>query len=292
MKYKKISMAFERYENRFFRTVLVPENINLVDLGCVLCTAAGAEFEHHFLFDVPSGVSYVPDIFLEYGDMEKDQPMKKYTLAALGEKFDFTYDTGDFWNFKCNVGKHAEEKNEGETAYLTGGAGQGIWEDNSYTLRMYLDGELPGDMDTEDADQGIFFPWNVEIEKLSDFDTAFVLEDAAFEFGSRCRTNIEMYKENMQGNSGDSSESEDELQVMDLDVTAGNAVSYIKASALELAGQDKDVHAVFLRLQEKYGDDTALNMISAVIAENAFDVLSGNQPEDPAYYRTRIEKLK
>lgn len=64
MVYKKIKIGFHNYNNRFNRTILVREDINLIELGCVICTSLRAEFEHYFLF-IRNDLYYTPDCFIE-----------------------------------------------------------------------------------------------------------------------------------------------------------------------------------------------------------------------------------
>ena len=50
MIYRKIRVGLSGYEDRFYRVVSVRGDISLYELGVVLGTALGAEFEHMFLF--------------------------------------------------------------------------------------------------------------------------------------------------------------------------------------------------------------------------------------------------
>lgn len=103
MYYKKVKLVFKHCEpNRFFRTFLVDENINLVDLGCAFVTALNGAYEHNFLFETKSKV-YNPRAFMEYEAFDDDVLMDDYSLKDLGDRFEFTYDTGDGWDFKATV---------------------------------------------------------------------------------------------------------------------------------------------------------------------------------------------
>ena len=60
MKYKQIKITFDYSKpNRFYRTLLVKENINLVDLGCAIVTAFNGTFEHYFLFRKDKKILYL-----------------------------------------------------------------------------------------------------------------------------------------------------------------------------------------------------------------------------------------
>lgn len=283
MKYKKIRLAFKHYEDRFFRVIAVPENINLTDLACVFCTATGAEFEHTFLFDVPHHAMYLPDTFLESGSSDTERPMGQYSLKDLPAQFDFLYDPANAWEFACTVENEYIPAHDA-FAFLLDGKGQGIWEDTSYTLKMYLEGELSGDLDEEDAEAGVYFPWNYEIEKLSDFDTAFHLAEEAEGFSERCRDIAVQLR-------GEPEETAEEFPGHGVYCLTEDAVDYMLSHTFDLIQREEYIRAVFERLSKKYGNDDALKMIAAVLAEKVLDLLQGHPAEDE-YYHTRIERLK
>ena len=106
-------------------------------------------------------------------DLIQEVPMKKYALKDLGDKFVFTYDTGDNWKFNCRVLKSEKTIVGAAIGYLVDGKGQGVWEDNAYSIFKYLSGEIDPNTSEEDESIGLYFPWNFEIEKFSDFDTKF-----------------------------------------------------------------------------------------------------------------------
>ncbi len=197
MVYKKIKIGFHNYNNRFNRTILVREDINLIELGCVICTSLRAEFEHYFLF-IRNDLYYTPDCFIEspLSYYINEVPMKKYQLKDLGDEFTFLYDTGDNWEFDCKVYKKTVKIDEDyKFAYLLNGKGQGIWEDNIQTLTMYLDGEIDPNCNEENEDKGIYFPWNFIIDKYLDFDTSFDLDIEKDIFDCDVGYNIEIYLE-------------------------------------------------------------------------------------------------
>lgn len=196
MNYKKIKMEYRYKKDRFNRIILVREDINLIELGCAMCTAVRAEFEHCFLF-YKGKITFSPDVFIAEGwNNENEFPMKEHSLSDLGDKFSFCYDTGDNWMFDCKVYKREVELMDDRIAFLLDGTGQGIWEDNVWTLSRYLYGELDPECE-EDEDNEIYFPWNVEIEKLSDFDTKFNIDEEKELFDMQLNDNIEIYLEVM-----------------------------------------------------------------------------------------------
>ena len=194
MKYTKIKAEFRDAHDRLNRTLLVRSDISLPELGCVLCTAFHAEYEHLFLFE-KKGTSYVPGPFME-DPIPGYKLMDRFHLKDLGNSFRFVYDTGDDWTFDVKVYKQETMLEEDLPAVITGGAGMGIWEDNSYTLRSYLAGKIDPESDEEDEEKGYYLPWNMSIEKYGDFDH-FDLEAEQEFFSEVIEQDISNYKEQM-----------------------------------------------------------------------------------------------
>lgn len=300
MNYKKIKMEYQYGKNRFYRTLLVREDINLIELGCAMCTAVRAEFEHCFLF-LKGKTSFSPDVFLEesWGD-ENEVPMKKYSLSDLGDKFSFWYDTGDDWLFNCKVYKKETKIVGASLAYLVDGAGQGIWEDNAYTLDRYLNGELDPECDEEDEEKGIYFPWNFEIEKLSDFDTAFNIEEEKEMFDDMLNVNIEQYLEGMHGEGYEleiKPRTQEVLGNWDMDNGPDDSVN-MRLNTMIMNTVDEQikimdfVNSKYQELAKKYDDLTARNKIGEVLVEEIFDTLKNGTPYSESDYKKKIEKIK
>ena len=193
MEYLKLKVKFKPYPKRFYRTLLVRPDINLVDLGCILVTALEGTFEHCFLFETRD-FSYEPIMFLtEYVNI-KSRLMDDYTINDLGEKFSFVYDTGCNYEFDCSVMKKRVEVSDEESAYLIDGAGQGIWEDYIGELYDYLDGKIDPSSQGDVEHQ---LPWNFDNDCFGDFDTAFNLEEAKESFTCSYEADIYNYKEHI-----------------------------------------------------------------------------------------------
>lgn len=180
MLYVKIKAEFKNGpKGRFYRTFLVREDINLFNFCIGLCTMLGAKFEHCFLIDDrKKNTQYVMAPFLE--DIFDDSRMKyirNYTLCALSDNFSFEYDTGDGWDFSCKKYKKIITKeNEGDFIFLEG-AGMGIWEDNISSLYALFNGKIDPNLESEDQENGYYFPWNFKIEKFGDFDKPLSVEE-------------------------------------------------------------------------------------------------------------------
>ena len=188
MKYKKLHLDFKYVgPNRFYRDLLVSENINLVDLGCAIVSAFGGAFEHNFLFKA-NGLSYNPRCFIVGFAMDNDVLMDDYNLNDLGNKFEFNYDTGDGWDFVCTVSDTSINVGMNDVV-LIDGRGQGIWEDN-----IYSDGKIDPERREVDEEKGYYLPWNFMNEKFGDFDEAFDLENKKQEFSLSYMMDRESYK--------------------------------------------------------------------------------------------------
>ena len=177
MIYTKIRADFKYGpKGRFYRVILVKEDINLYNLGVGLGLALGAEFEHCFLITEGNiNKEYVMAAFM-VDPMPSYKYLANYTLNDLGDKFCYEYDNGDGWDFICKKYKRKVELDSKKDIIVLEGAGQGIWEDNIGSLYALFSGEINPLEDHEDEDKGIYFPWNFEIEKFGDFDMPLDIE--------------------------------------------------------------------------------------------------------------------
>ena len=183
IKYRRIRADFEHAEKgRFYRVFLVPEDIPLTNLGLAMVEMLHGTMEHCFLFSRRDGIDFVSAAFLFDDDFEGYIWMKGHSLMDLWPDFRFTYDTGDGWDFKCKIyqktiTKTYEDEFDVPMLIILEGAGQGIWEDHIGLLYDYLEGMIPPTLDHEDPDKDIYFPWNVVIKQVGDFDIPLDIEE-------------------------------------------------------------------------------------------------------------------
>lgn len=301
MNYKTIKMEYHYKKDRFNRTIMVRDDINLIELGCVMCTALRTEFEHCFLF-LKGKRQYSPECFIENAidDGIDEVPMKNYKLLDLGDKFQFWYDTGENWLFDCEVSKKEKNVIGNELAYLIDGKGQGVWEDNVCSLRMYFDGEVDPESNEEDESKGLYMPWNFENEKYSDFDTKFDLVEEKELFLSKIYGDIEMYLEQCHEYGHEleiEPRTEEFLEYDDYSEPEDGEINmHLNSIILKVVDEQiKTVDYVKKKYQEllkKYDDFTARNMIGVVLTEEIYTVMSENKPSDQKAYQKKIEKLK
>ncbi|MBR1846507.1 MAG: hypothetical protein IJ787_02180 [Bacilli bacterium] len=174
MEYIKLRLDFKYAEKgRFYRVFLVPKGIGLYELGCHLVNALKGTHEHSFLYRCGK-VEFVPAGFME-DPIDSWLWMGQYTIDDLKDTFEFEYDTGDGWDFRCKKYKKPvirEDDKDGldPRIIFLEGAGQGIWEDNIGSLYGYFNGEIGPKCDPKDEENGFYAPWNVAIENWSDFD--------------------------------------------------------------------------------------------------------------------------
>lgn len=199
MLYRKIKLNFKYGPmDRFYRSVLIKGNPNLLELGTYFATLVGTAIEHCFLITCGKKVSYVMAPFMEDPD-DNYKYLLNYSLDDLPSKFCFEYDTGEGWDFDCTVYKLPIEMDSNKNIILLDGKGQGVWEDNIGSLYALFDGEIDPECTEEDDDRGIYKPWNYGIEKFGDFDKPLNIEEINENLNQKCiRNYFEMLKNEKQ----------------------------------------------------------------------------------------------
>ena len=291
MQYRKLEVYFSEEEERFNRTLMVRSDMNLEELGVVLETALGAEFEHMFMFR-DRDIAYVHDAWTGM-NAEK---MSETAFEGIDDDFLFIYDTGEDWIFRCHKGE-IEEINSDEFAILLDGNGQGIWEDNKDTLLRYLSGELDPDTDEEDEENGVFFPWNYEIKKLSDFDKDYDLELEAGGLNEAIAFNLENYMKNKEAMMNPFSffGDDDAADIADLDdfddeedVSLQEALYSMVSYQLE---NDDFVRDSYEMLKDRFGQEDAMYYLSLCLLEEFTDMVTLNEVSTRESFRARINSL-
>lgn len=177
MEYTQIKISSQDDPKRFYRVLAVKGNPDLLTLGALIGCSINAWFEHAYLFRIKGQReayafdSWEDDYFL---------PMSKYHLSDLGDKFEYCYDTGENYDFDCKVMKrkvnsYYEDEEEADLAFVVKGAGQGIFENDHYTMWRYFDGLIDPNSNEENDEQRL--PMNMEFETYGDFDKPLDLED-------------------------------------------------------------------------------------------------------------------
>lgn len=186
MLYTKIKIEDKYYPKRLYRVVLIKGNPRLSILGAVFGKIFEAWFEHYFMFR-RRNESFVANSWLnQFDPMESECSISYSYLDDLGEEFEYEYDTGEGYEFRCKRYKKQQEINredldedEYPDVIVIEGKGAGIFEDNHGMLDDYLGGRIPPEFceEDEDFDNFLVMPDNLDLEKLGDFDNELDLEN-------------------------------------------------------------------------------------------------------------------
>lgn len=175
MLYRKIKLTYILDdEDRFFRTFLVDERMNLKAFGCAILTSLYSTMENDYYFG-QGVIRFLPDYLIRKFYEKEDKLISDYTVKDLEDEFYFYYGL-DEYAFLATKKEWVEVESEQEII-LTDGAGLGIWENNYHTLNSYLLGKLDSNSLEVDYFEEIYPPTNVKIEKYGDFDTNFNLKN-------------------------------------------------------------------------------------------------------------------
>lgn len=178
MIYTKIRLDFKYGpKERFYRTVLVKNDINLFDLCIGFCLILRAEFEHCFLItERNNNKEYVMAPFME-SPLPGYKYLGNYSLKDLADTFSFEYDTGEGWDFLCKKYKKEVSLNSKKEFIIIDGAGMGIFEDNISSLYALLNDKIDSLSGESDEEHGYYLPWNLPITKYGEFDEPLDIDE-------------------------------------------------------------------------------------------------------------------
>ena len=288
MTYTKIRLDFKYGpKNRFYRVVLIKGNPDLFKLCVELGTAVGAAFEHCFLITCKRReVHYVMAPFMEE-PLDGYKYLRNYHLNDLPDSFDFEYDTGDGWDFSCKRYKKIIEFKSNKDLILLEGAGQGIWEDNICSLYSYFNNEIDSDFNGEDEEKGVYKPWNVSIDKYSEFDKPLDIDEINDTLNDDFRFN---YDEVL------SSEKEYiEQNGVCLDDYTKPYNPRLNKAILEAV--DEQINAldyvtkIFEKIKKVHGERKAKEAIAAVLITYIFDLETKHVDFDDNEYKKRLNNI-
>lgn len=183
MNYKKIKMTLRGKEDFLYREFLVRENVNLIELACIMSTLIKATNEHHFYF-VSSTNKYLPEELI-MGALD-ELYMADYKMADLGNDFVFIYDTNENWIFDCHVSNKIVKKDGNDYVKIIDGRGMGIFEDAMATYDAYTLGYLDPNKTIDDIEKETSYPVPSNLDILyygqsDDYDVEIENEDIAKE---------------------------------------------------------------------------------------------------------------
>lgn len=284
--YRKIKASFKLAPNNLFRTFLVRSDLNLSELGCVLCTMFHAEYEHCFLFETPAA-TYVPEVFMDDYFTPGWLLMDDYSVSDLPDNFTFEYDTGESWEFKCRLYKKEEVRTDSRRAILIEGAGAGIWEDAKYEFLTWLEGEIPPTKKhTKDE-----LPWNLKFKTFAELDNPLDIAKEQKAFDSRIESDTKIYLDHMAAYTDDFDDSDDDFDD-DFDEEDDPSLTVILAGTAYQIGNVPFVGNAFNRLIKKHSEDEAFDMIASELCKQIEAVLTQENSYSSESYRKAIENLK
>ena len=174
MLFQKVRVSWNVFPEKLFRLFYIRQDISLDHFAVILQRLFEMGDEHLWCFKDKKH-RYVTDREL-YAAWDECSLLSEARFSNLPEKSVFEYDYGEGWEFEVRKYKKTIEKDTDDNILMKEAAGAGIFEDNRYTLEAYLSGEADPNMRTDDENEGLYMPWNMELEKLGDFDAPADLE--------------------------------------------------------------------------------------------------------------------
>lgn len=278
MHYIKVKVSFSYGPKRLYRVLLVPEGTNLVRFAQIIGDSLHFEWEHLFRFSTKTA-RYEADYddFDAYFAPESSYLMKDFTIEALGEKAVFEYDFGDEWKFDVRLYKRHVEREGDKEVWLLEGAGQGIWEDEIYSLISYLDGVI-NDSTEVDEDSEYSLPWNFENTKFSDFDKPLDLELEQKYLDERLERML-----TVDDDDDEDDEYEEENDLFDVDTHDDAAVMQRfedVTGKLDCLGTDAALHKwvsqSLAELRAKYGEPRSTLLVMRMLMDEQMSIANHN----------------
>ena len=146
MKYYKLKISLNNYEDRLNRTILFRHDNDLDELAFTILSIFNTYAYHLYMFEDDT-TKYECEISLReaeemnYPDKGKETMFVTiYQLNIKNNKFMMTYDFGDEYEFVIEVLEQVELNETNRIPKVIDGVGYGILEDNKSILEDYLDG--------------------------------------------------------------------------------------------------------------------------------------------------------
>ena len=186
MKYTRVRIEFKGYEDRLNRTFLVKGNPDLFKFATFLAFIINSKLCHCYEI-ITSDTEYVMASFMEHPLDKYLKHMSRYRFNDLPSYFEFLYDTGENYLFRCYK-LETLDINSNQNFFIEKAVGQGIWEDNSYSLRAYLEGKIDPEIRENDYEAGYYLPWNFVNSCFKDFDNEVDIEKFKEDYSKRFST--------------------------------------------------------------------------------------------------------
>lgn len=297
MLYTKIRMDYiNGPKDRFYRVILVKGNPNLFQLGVILGTVVGAEFEHCFLITCKDeNVSYVMSPFMEE-PLDGFKYLGHYYLSDLPDNFTYEYDTGESWDFDCVCYKEKVELKANRAVIILEGKGQGIWEDNVGSLHLLFDGKIDPNETEENDEICLYKPWNCKIQKFGDFDLPLNIDKINKKINGLFHYNL---VELLTGEDEYIKENNVDLSdyiLPKIESCYDEVYDSLKINVQNQIDNHPKINSVYLYLCEKFGSSEAIKLITDTYLiyslQSRFNKKEFNQNEylDKLFELYRLEK--
>lgn len=284
MEYTKIKISLKEHPKRLYRVLAIKGNPDLYQLGAIIGLSIEAWFEHLYLFR-KKNVRYVVGSWMDGFFDERD--MAEHHMLDLGDNFYYEYDTGEGYVFNCKIYKNkinyvdeeVDSEEEYPAAYVLEGVGQGIFENDHYTLDKYLYGDIDPESSEESYEDKDFqlLPQNLTLEKYGDFDNPLDIENMFYEqyrVDEIANHFKEMYGERNDEYLDEDDEIDDDFETF-IDSVAGDIF------------KDENINTIFKELLKYYDLNVAFAMVLKTTAQTFSD-----ESYEGDYYQKRIDDLK
>lgn len=284
MEYTKIKISLKEHPKRLYRVLAIKGNPDLYQLGAIIGLSVEAWFEHLYLFR-KKNVRYVVGSWMDGFFDERD--MAEHHMLDLGDNFYYEYDTGEGYVFNCKIYKNkinyvdeeVDSEEEYPAAYVLEGVGQGIFENDHYTLDKYLYGDIDPESSKESYEDKDFqlLPQNLTLEKYGDFDNPLDIENMFYEqyrVDEIANHFKEMYGERSDEYLDEDDEIDDDFETF-VDSVAGDIF------------KDENINTIFKELLKYYDLNVAFAMVLKTTAQTFSD-----ESYEGDYYQKRIDDLK
>lgn len=284
MLYTKIKMESPDYPKRFYRIIAVKGDPDLYELGAILGLSVQAWFEHYYYFEDKNN-KYLPDCWMDdpWSDASVDVSMHDAHLSNLNDCFTYCYDTGQNWEFNCKIYKkkyeYVSEFDDYPSAMVLEGKGQGIFENDHYTLDRYLEGLIPADSSEEILEDDYqTLPMNMSFEVYGDFDKPLDLDYFEF-FDDQIEEIAEHFSDGY-----DDEEKEDEIDEEE-------QIIRFRSSVAALIFNDEEVNNTYRRMIENMDINDAYETLVQEIANFVQETDPCDEDEFNKKFKKMLKKL-
>ncbi len=305
MKYKKITIRWQKHPDFLNRTLLVRNDVDLFTLGIIILDSMNTFFDDEFaILDqnnlyalLPEHAQYIfNDLPGEYKNIED------FGLKDLSNQFQLIYsDMEEDYVFDCQIFEEQTKDNK-QYAYLIDGKCRCLFEDNSKLLDKYAKGKVKKSSSFMDLiEKTDFPPTNIsfnQLKEIEDFNLEFEQEVFHDKMNETLPDYVEaicqQYKDDyvddefnyFDDDDDDFYEDDDEPRIVKsiADVCFGITSYQIENIPF--------VKKAYERLCKKYSEEEAFLRITQVVSHELEDIISGDYFKNNKEYERKIKDIK